>query len=135
MWNSLQAANRQYSEPTLFISIYKVEPFLRWSKTPREAVAEIARVPVKIRTSVDYIELALADGSRRRITIPELAEEFTVVGLDINGATGKSINVPLHGIEPQDLTITMPDFFVNGIQLKAGPIDFKYNKQTVYLVC
>src|SRR5919198_5047311 len=77
MWNSLQARNRRYADPTVFIYIYKVGPWF-YEGSPA-ATKELAATPVRIRTSTSQLKVSLADGHRLAIDVPQLRDEVTLV--------------------------------------------------------
>lgn len=129
IWDSVQAKNRRFKDPTLFISFYK-----GWHLSIR--VQERRRkTPVFVRASSPYIHVTLSDGTSRRINVPELANEFVLVGHAWNVGDGKTINVVLDGVPPQDLIITIPDFVVNGTPVAAGNVAFTYRKHTRFGGC
>jgi hypothetical protein len=133
IWNSKQTEMRKLKEPTLFITIYKGLHFLISEQDRRN------KTPVSIRASHSFIDLSLADGSQRRLEVPEFSEQFSIVGLGFDPSQnyrdpkgmGKTIELPL-GVAPQSMTLTFPDLTVNSEAMSLGTVKFIYRKNTTY---
>jgi hypothetical protein len=66
-----------------------------------------------------------------------LNEELVIAGPRVNNGLGwgKVYEVPLHGIQGQDLVAYFPDLLVNGERINAGAVSFTHRKETRYGGC
>jgi len=131
IWDSVQARNRRLTEPTVFIVVVK-----GWHLSIAEQERRV-KTPITVRSENPFVDVTLSDGTQRRFVVPELAMDSVIVGQEWNWSVGKgkSFQVPLKEVTPQDLVIVFPDLIVNGETVKTGKVSFEYRKHTRWGGC
>ena len=81
---------------------------------------------VSVKPSSPILDVELEDGTHRQFEVPALAERLLFIGEN----RAKQVFVPLTGVEPQNVTIQIPDFQVNDELLKGGSIRFIRTRTT-----
>ncbi len=112
-----------------FIAMYKHYAFWRWSESPQQATARLARTTAHITASSPHITVKTADGVARIFEVPEFRQGFEVTG------SSKVISVPLDGLKPPNFLVVIPDLFVDGVRVPAGTIRFTYQDRDAVGVC
>ena len=119
--NEVLAKALRLEDPALFIHFRRpVETFVSlltgsWTKR--------LTTPVRVKTSSSTLHFEFADGTSRRVDVPEFAQEMIFAG-------EKVIQVALKDVEPQSLIVTVPMFMVDGKEVGGGTIKFTYGKTT-----
>src|SRR5215467_9744799 len=122
MANEPVATNLKLKDPTLFVSIGVRRNRLFGHYGPGHPLA----TPVRVTPSTDAIAVELTDGTVQRIEVPEFQDEIVFQDWKLF----RAIQIPLPGVEPQSLTVTLPVFSVDGKELSGSTIAFRYGKTT-----
>jgi uncharacterized protein YceK len=119
--NDVLAKALRLKDPTLFIHLHR--PAGTFVGLFTDSLTNRSATPVRIKASASTLNFEFADGTLRRVDVPELTQEMILVG-------EKVIQVTLKDVEPQSLVVTVPTFMVDGKELGGGTINFSYGKTT-----
>ena len=117
IWDTQQTGLRKLKEPTLFIVFPRA-----WHLSIEEQKRR-AGTPIFVTASTPNLDITLADGTQKRIRVPEFADGFSTKRSPLY----VSLEVP-----PQSMTIVIPDLTLNSERLSLGPVKFTYQKSTRY---
>ncbi|MGE5526345.1 MAG: hypothetical protein ACM3SS_21740 [Rhodospirillaceae bacterium] len=115
IWDSKQTHLQKLKEPTLFVHVFPGW-HLSIAEQKRRAAAAIS-----ITSPTPYVEIALADGTSKRVLVERFNREYM-------WRTAPS-NIPLD-VTPQSMIVTFPDLLINGEPLRLGAVRFTYRKST-----